>query len=70
MNTKRRFLEKPTFVSQEAENDETNSTFVQLHSVRKNEIGWGYDANKCLSLYLVFVKDTKLYEHALFVQQT
>jgi hypothetical protein len=70
MNTKRRFLEKPTFVSQEAENGETNPTFVQLHSVRKNEIGWGYDAKKCLSLYLVFVKDTKLYEHALFVQQT
>jgi hypothetical protein len=39
-----------------------NPEFIQLHSVRHDEIGWGYDLNGCLLLHLVYIKNSKLNE--------
>jgi hypothetical protein len=70
LNTKQKYLEKPSFVFLKKEEGVANPDFIQLHSVRRNEIGWGFDTNGCLSLYLVFFEDAKLNEYAIFVQRT
>jgi hypothetical protein len=70
LNTKKKFLEKPSFVYLKTDEGIANPDFIQLHSVRRNEIGWGFDTNGCLSLYLVYMEDAKLNEYALFVQRT
>jgi hypothetical protein len=70
LDTKKKYLEKPSFVYLRKEEGVANPDFIQLHSVRRNEIGWGFDTNGCLSLYLVFLEDAKLNEYAIFVQRT
>lgn len=65
-----KYLEKPAFVELKTEAGIANPDFIQLHSVRRNEIGWGFDMNGCMSLYLVYMDDGKLKEFAMFVQRT
>lgn len=64
-----KYLEDPSFVPLKVKEQIANPAFTQLHSVRRNEIGWGYDMNGCLSLYLVFIENGKLNEYVIFVQR-
>jgi hypothetical protein len=62
-------LENSSFVQLKTEESIVHPEFVQLHSVRRNEIGWGFDMNECLSFYLVSKENAKLVEYAIFVQR-
>jgi hypothetical protein len=62
-------LENSSFVQLKTEESIVHPEFVQLHSVRRNEIGWGFDVNGCLSFYLVSKENAKLVEYAIFVQR-
>ncbi|KAF2134023.1 hypothetical protein P153DRAFT_363041 [Dothidotthia symphoricarpi CBS 119687] len=61
--------QKPTYVELPTQDGLANPEFVHLHSVRHNELGWGFDTHGCLSLYWVKVIDGKLEEHALYVER-
>jgi hypothetical protein len=67
--TNKRYLEMPNFVQLKTEDGISNPEFIQLHSVRRNEIDWGFDTNGCLSLYLVFMDKAKLHEYVIFVHR-
>jgi hypothetical protein len=38
--------------------------------MRRNEIGWGFDADDCLSLHVVFMEKAKKHEYTIFVQRS
>ncbi|KAH7077069.1 hypothetical protein FB567DRAFT_141324 [Paraphoma chrysanthemicola] len=63
-------LVKPSFVFLRKQDGMANPEFVRLHSVRHNEIGWGLDANECLSLHFVFIEKGKKNEYNIYVRQT
>jgi hypothetical protein len=67
--THKEALRKPTFVILKKREGMVNPEFVQLHATRHGEIGWGFDANGCLSLYLVLVEEGKLKEFVIYVQR-
>ncbi|KAB2100588.1 hypothetical protein AG0111_0g10807 [Alternaria gaisen] len=60
-------LDKRTFVELKTESGLLNPEFIELHSVRHREIGWGFDADGCLSLYGTFVIEKKLKEKVWYV---
>jgi len=60
-------LEKRTFVELKTQSDLENPEFVELHSVRHGELGWGFDAAGCLSLYATGIVGSKLKERVWFV---
>lgn len=62
-------LIKDQFIHLKRDERLANPEFTRLHSVRYDEIGWGFDANMCLSLYLVFVENSKLYEYSIYTQK-
>ncbi|KAH7072787.1 hypothetical protein BKA63DRAFT_576761 [Paraphoma chrysanthemicola] len=63
-------LVKPSFVFLKKQDGMVSPEFVRLHSVRHNEIGWGLDANECLSLHLVFIDKGRKHEYNIYVRQT
>jgi hypothetical protein len=65
--TNKKYLEKPGFAQLRSEDIILDLEFSQLHSVRRDEIGWGFHMDGCLSLCLVFMSNTKLDEYAIFV---
>jgi hypothetical protein len=60
-------LDKRTFVELKTESGLLNPEFIELHSVRHREIGWGFDADGCLSLYGTFIIEKKLKEKVWYV---
>lgn len=44
-------LSKRTFVASETVEGVTNPEFLELYSVRKGDLGWGFDTDGCLSIY-------------------
>jgi hypothetical protein len=62
-------LEKPSFVMLKRHEGISNPEFTQLHAVRHEEIGWGFDTYGCLSLYLVYIDQGKLREYVIYVQR-
>ena len=67
--TNRKVLEKPVFVSTKIEAAIKNPDFIRLHAVRVNEIGWGFDADGCLALCLVFRDGAQLKSYDIFVER-
>jgi hypothetical protein len=66
----KKHLEKPASVQLKTEEGIANPEFIHHHSVRRDEIGWGFDINMCLSLYVVFKENARLHEYAMFVERT
>jgi hypothetical protein len=62
-------LTKPNFIELKTQEGIANPEFNQLHSVRHGEIGWGFDTNGCLSLYLFSIEEGKLKEYFIYVQR-
>lgn len=63
------YVKKTAFVKTEAEGEIKNPEFLEFHSVRRDEIAWGFDANGCLSLHLVFMEQGRLKDYTVFVQR-
>jgi hypothetical protein len=63
-------LNKPNFIQLKTQEGLANPDFNQLHSVRHEEISWGFDCNGCLSLYLVSIDKNKLKEYSIYVQRS
>ena len=57
----------PNFVELETVAGLRNPEFVQLHSVRHGEVGWGFDAGGALSLYVARLVGAGLEEHIFYV---
>lgn len=64
-----KYLKDPSFVPLRVKEPIANPHFIELHSVRHDEIGWGFDMNGCLSLYLVHMENGKLNKYIIFVQR-
>ncbi|KAF1920034.1 hypothetical protein BDU57DRAFT_438520 [Ampelomyces quisqualis] len=62
-------LAEPKFILLKTQKGLANPDFNQLHSVRHDEIGWGFDTNGCLSLYLVSIDKGRLKEYFIYVQR-
>ena len=60
-------LKKMTFMELKTESGLLNPEFIELHSVRHREIGWGFDADGCLSLYHSSIREQKLKEKVWYV---
>jgi len=56
-------------VKLETQEGMTNPEFIHLHSVRYGEVGWGFDAAGCLSLYWVEMVDKKNVIGVVFVRR-
>ena len=56
-----------TFVELKTESGLLNPGFIELHSVRHEELGWGFDADGCLSLYHSSIREQKLKEKVWYV---
>jgi hypothetical protein len=63
-----RCTEKTVFVELKTQSGLVNPGFVELHSVRHGELGWGFDADGCLSLYVPRVVEKKLRERVWYVE--
>ncbi|KAF1943420.1 hypothetical protein EJ02DRAFT_453324 [Clathrospora elynae] len=62
-----------SFVELETLKGVTNPEFIELHSVRRGELGWGLDSVGCLSLYSATVAETekkKLVELVCYVKKS
>lgn len=46
----------------------TNPKFLELYSVRRGDLGWGLDADGCLSIYASSLIEKKTKEHVWYVQ--
>ena len=60
-------LKKMTFMELKTESGLLNPGFIELHSVRHEELGWGFDADGCLSLYHSSIREQKLKEKVWYV---
>ena len=60
-------LKKMTFMELKTESGLLNPEFIELHSVRHEELGWGFDADGCLSLYHSSIREQKLKEKVWYV---
>lgn len=63
-------LVKPSFVYLKKKEGLANPDFTRLHAVRHGEIGWGFDTNSCLSLFVPTLEGDKLKEFVIYVQRT
>ena len=63
-------LTKGSFVRLKTVQGIANPDFINLHAVRHGEVGWGFDAYGCLSLFSVSVENNRLKEYAVYVQRT
>ncbi|CAA9964671.1 hypothetical protein PTMSG1_08030 [Pyrenophora teres f. maculata] len=61
-------LSKRTFVVSETVEGVANPEFLELYSVRKGDLGWGFDTDGCLSIYGAKVIDNKLTEKVWYVK--
>ena len=61
-------LSKRTFVESKTVEGVTNPEFLELYSVRRGDVGWGFDANGCLSLYGAKDVGNKLREKVWYVK--
>jgi hypothetical protein len=57
------------FVHLETQESVMNPDFIHLHSVRYGEVGWGFDAGGCLSLYWVEMVERKNVIGVMFVER-
>jgi hypothetical protein len=69
LKSQKESLKKPNFVMLKQQEGIVNPEFTQLHAVRHDEIGWGFDSYGCLSLYLVYIDQGKLREYVIYVQR-
>jgi hypothetical protein len=67
LDKKKRTMQNPQFQQLETQEGLENPEFLQLHSVRHGEVGWGFDARGCLSLYVACVREKKLVEGVYYV---
>ena len=61
-------LSKRTFVASETVEGVTNPEFLELYSVRRGDLGWGFDADGGLSIYGAKAVDNKLTEKVWYVK--
>lgn len=61
-------LSKRTFLASETVEGVTNPEFLELYSVRKGDVGWGFDAEGSLSIYGAKTLDNKLTEKVWYVK--
>jgi hypothetical protein len=62
-------LDRRPFVQLETRKNSVNPKFIDSHSVRHGELGWGLDAEGCLSLYATGIVDEKLKERVWYVKK-
>lgn len=63
-----RLLKKEACVELKSQGGLLNPEFIELYAVRHGELGWGFDAGGCLSLYITGVIDHKLKDKVLYVK--
>ncbi|KAI4935369.1 uncharacterized protein J4E92_002657 [Alternaria infectoria] len=63
-----RLLTKEACVELKSQGGLLNPEFIELYAVRHGELGWGFDAGGCLSLYITSVTDHRLKEKVLYVK--
>lgn len=63
-----RLLTKEACVELKSHGGLLNPDFIELYAVRHGELGWGFHAGGCLSLYITVVVDHKLKERVLYVK--
>jgi hypothetical protein len=63
-------LARPSFVYLKKKDGLANPAFSRLHMVRHGDIGWGFDTNSCLSLFVPTLEGDKLKEYVIYVQRT
>ena len=62
-------LRTQKFVELETQDGLTNKEFVHMHSVRPGEVGWGFDAERCLSLYSAEIDEATLKKRVFYVER-
>ena len=62
-------LRNQKFVQLKTQAGLTNKEFVHMHSVRPGEVGWGFDAERCLSLYSAEIDKAMLKKRVFYVER-
>ncbi|EDU41807.1 hypothetical protein PtrSN002B_001121 [Pyrenophora tritici-repentis] len=63
-------LSKRTFVESETVEGVANPEFLELYSVRRGDLGWGFDTDGCLSIYGAKAFDNKLTEKVWYAKSS
>lgn len=63
-------LKQRNFVELETREGLSNPQFLRLHAVRAGDVGWGFDCDGCLSLFMTTEDNSNLKDKVFYVKRT